>query len=347
MPSISLAIMVRDDAVRLRRAIQSAKNAVEEVVILDTGSKDDTVAVARQEGARVHEIAWPNNFSQALNCLLEHVKTDWTLRLDSDEWFEIDPKPAISECIVDEGAHSFRLVRRDLQPHGDYEEIALIRLWRTSPQLRYSGVVHENIPTAAFAKAWPGKDERTAPLWFWHDGYGQGHLDKIRRNIPLMEQELAKNPVQPYYEAMLAKGYKDVGDDKWLPLMMRIAERSLGEKQPATPVLSVIFVDVLNSITGEDLHRARTDQILLRALHWFPHTPQVLVAASNLELRRGRKDRALEILLVLEQMATTGEYDRSMPVNPGLFGKQFWKHLDHLADQLGRWDVCKRCDPHL
>ncbi len=347
MPSISLAIMVRDDAARLKRCIESAQNAVDEVVVLDTGSKDDTVSVATGLGARVHEIEWPNNFAQALNVLLDQVKTDWTLRLDSDEWFESDPKSEIEQCISQEDAHSFRLVRRDIQPHGGYEEIALIRLWRTSPLLRYSGVVHENIPSGDFAKAWPGKADKLAPLWFWHDGYGTGHLDKIRRNIPLMEQELAKNPNQPYYEAMLAKGYKDVGDTRWLPIMMQIAERSLSENRPASPVLSVIFVDVLNSIVGNDLNEPQTDQMLARALQWFPRTPQILVAASNLELRRARKDRALELLLVLEEMATTGQYDRSMPVNPGLFGKQFWKHLDHLADQLGRWDICKRCDPHL
>lgn len=347
MPTLSLAIMVRDDAERLRRSIASAKNAVDEVVVLDTGSKDDTVAVATAEGARVEVIEWPNNFSQALNSLLGLVKTDWTLRLDSDEWFDNDPKEAFKESIGQEDASAFRLVRRDIQPQGGYEEISLIRLWRTHPDLKYQGLVHENIPTASFQQVWQHKVEKSAPIWFWHDGYGKGHLEKIRRNIPLMEQELARQPDQPYYQAMLAKGYKDVGDPQWQPKMMRIVEDSLADKEPATPILSVIYADVLNNIGGSDLNTAKTDQIVLRALYWFGATPPILVAISNLELRRGRKDKALDILLVLEQMATTGDYDRSMPVNPGLFGKPFWKHLDTLADQMGRWDICKRCEPHL
>jgi hypothetical protein len=347
MPSTSLAIMVRDDAERLRRAIQSCKDAVDEVVILDTGSKDSTVEVARAEGATVHEIEWPNNFAKALNVLLSHVKTDWTLRLDSDEWFEESPDAILGDCIGQEDAFGFRLIRRDIQPQGGFEEIALLRLWRTSPKLQYRGLVHENIPIDSFQQVWPHKVEKSAPLWFWHDGYGQGHIDKIRRNLPLMEQELQQNPDQPYFEAMLAKGYKDVGDPQWRARMIEIVDRSLGDLEAVTPILSVIYSDVLNSIQGPDLKTAKTDQIVLKALHWFGTSPPILVALSNLELRRGKKDKALELLLALEEMATTGEYDRGMPVNPGLFGKQFWQHLDRLADQMGRWDICKRCEPHL
>ncbi len=347
MSSVSLAIMVRDDAERVRRAIRSAKEAVDEIVVLDTGSKDDTVSVAREEGAFVHEIEWPNSFADALNVLLGHVKTEWILRLDSDEWFETNPQEKIRECVAQEDAFGFRLIRRDILPQGGYEEIALLRLWRHDPQLKYSGLVHENIPISAFQQVWPHKVEKSSGLWIWHDGYGQGHLDKIRRNIPLLEQQVAQGPDSRYHEAMLARGYKDVGDERWMPMMMRIVERSLGEKEPATPILSIIYTDVLNSMNGPEMNMARTDQILLRALQWFRATPTVLAAASNLELRRGRREKALELLLTLADMAETGAYDRGMPVNPALFGKQFWKHLDQLADQLHRWDICKRCEPYL
>src|SRR5579885_1318316 len=172
--------MVRDDAERLCRAIRSVQKAVDEVVVLDTGSKDDTVAVAKEEGARVSQIEWPNNFALALNTLLDQVKTDWTLRLDSDEWFEEDPGEKLRICAADDNVSHYRLVRRDLQPQGGYEEIALVRLWRTHPDLKYRGIVHENIPLAAFQQVWPYKVEKIAPLWFWHDGYG-GYLEKIKR----------------------------------------------------------------------------------------------------------------------------------------------------------------------
>ncbi len=346
MPSISLAIMVRDDAERLRRAIRSAASAVDEVVILDTGSKDDTVEVAKGEGARIEQIEWPNNFAHALNRLLSLVKTEWILRLDSDEWFELDIKESIRQLVAEEDVFAFRLIRRDIKPEGGYEEIALQRLWRHHPAIQYKGTVHENIPHELFAQSWPGKVEVATPIWFWHDGYGAGFLDKIQRNIPLMEKELEENPGQPSFEAMLAKGYQDVGNPAWLPLMNQIVDRSLQEATHNTSVQSVIFAEVLNTIQGQQLQEPRTDQILSRALQWFSATPGVVVAVYNLQMRRGRKQEALDALLLLEQMATTGQYDRSMPVNPAVF-TQFWKLLDRLADQLGRWDICKRCEAHL
>ena len=338
--------MVRDDAERLRRCIQSVKGAVDEIVVLDTGSKDDTVTVARSEGAAVTEIVWPNSFAAGLNALLDLVKTEWTLRLDSDEWFEADIKTPLQDCMADEGAFGFRLIRRDIQPHGGFEEVALLRLWRTHPDLRYKGVVHENIPIARFGEVWPGKVEKAAAIWFWHDGYQQGHLDKIKRNVPLMEQELQAHPGQAYYEAMLAKGYKDIGDPKWEPMMLDVVERSLSDDQPATPVLSVIYSDVLNSLQVGP-NDAGADPIAAKAVEWFWRSPGVMIALSNMQLRRGRKREALEALLLIERMATTGEYDRSMPVNPAVFGKEFWKHLDRLADQLGQYEICKRCERHL
>lgn len=346
MPSISLAIMVRDDAERLRRAIRSAAPAVDEVVILDTGSKDDTVEVAKQEGARVKQIEWPNNFAQALNSLLGEIKTEWILRLDSDEWFEIDVREAIRDCVSEDDVFAFRLIRRDIKPEGGYEEIALQRLWRHHPVIQYKGMVHENIPAELFKRSWPGKVEKLAPIWFWHDGYGAGFLDKIQRNIPLMEKELQENPGQPDFEAMLAKGYQDVGNPAWLPLMNQIVDRSLEESTPTTAVQTVIFAEILSSINVPQLQEPRTDRIIQKALEWFSASPAVAVAVYNLQMRRGRKQEALEALLLLEQMATTGQYDRSMPVNPAVF-TQFWKLLDRLADQLGRWDICKRCDPHI
>ena len=77
------------------------------------------------------------------------------------------------------------------------------------------------------------------------------------------------------------------------------------EADPPTSVLSVIFVDVLNSINGPALQDPRTNQIIMKGINWFGATPQIVLAVSNLELRRGRKKEALHALLVLERMAIT------------------------------------------
>src|SRR5437868_4083056 len=110
--ALTLAVMVRDDARRLDRCLLSLQDHVGEIVVLDTGSTDDSVEVAESHKAKVEKIEWPNDFSKALNVLLAMVHTPWTLRLDSDEW--IDPKQAgeLRNLVKEEHSSAFRLIRR-------------------------------------------------------------------------------------------------------------------------------------------------------------------------------------------------------------------------------------------
>src|SRR5689334_11935215 len=94
---VTLAVMVRDDANGLDRCLASLKEFVDEIVVLDTGSKDDSVEVAKRHGATTYEIEWRDDFSYALNILFSKVQTSWTIRLDSDEWFDPDQAKALIE----------------------------------------------------------------------------------------------------------------------------------------------------------------------------------------------------------------------------------------------------------
>src|SRR5436190_1781549 len=130
MPSISLAVMVRDEEQRLKRCLDSAKNAVDEIVVLDTGSKDNSMAVAKDCGAQVSQIEWPGSFSVAMNTLLDQITTDWTLRLDSDEWFGMDAREPLQDAMAVEDNYGYKLTMRDLLPAGGYREFGVFRLWR-------------------------------------------------------------------------------------------------------------------------------------------------------------------------------------------------------------------------
>jgi len=211
-PTITLAIMVRDDAKRLDRCLHSVRAFVNEVVVLDTGSKDGSVAVAESHRARVQKIEWPNNFSAALNVLLGMVHTTWTLRLDSDEWFDENQGAELRKMVVDESAHCFRLIRRDLNPSGAFAEISLNRLWRTHEKIRYEGSVHESIPVRSFEDAWPTRHFVTSDVFFWHDGYATNLADKTKRNIELLREEIKSAPGRIEAEAMLATTLQSAAD---------------------------------------------------------------------------------------------------------------------------------------
>lgn len=91
-PVIELAMIVRNGGAVLPRALRSALPAVDRIVIGDTGSTDDSVAVARSFGAHVFAVQWENDFAKARNAVLAACTGDWVLILDDDEM--LDPAEA-------------------------------------------------------------------------------------------------------------------------------------------------------------------------------------------------------------------------------------------------------------
>ena len=82
---LSLSMIVRDEEQKLGTCLESVKGFCDELVVVDTGSTDNTIAIAKDAGARVEEIEWPGDFTPARNKALEFVSGDWVLVLDADE----------------------------------------------------------------------------------------------------------------------------------------------------------------------------------------------------------------------------------------------------------------------
>ena len=81
---LSLSMIVRDEAGQIEDCLRSVQGFADELVVVDTGSKDNTVALAQAAGARVEAIEWPGDFAPARNQALEMVQGDWVLVLDAD-----------------------------------------------------------------------------------------------------------------------------------------------------------------------------------------------------------------------------------------------------------------------
>lgn len=334
--------MVRDESVRLKRCLESAGSAFDEIVVLDTGSKDDTVSVAKSLGARVSEMEWPGSFGVAFNTLLDEVRTDWTFRLDSDEWFGIDAKGALQEAMADESKYGYKLLMRDILPTGGHREFALFRMWRNHPLMRYQGAVHENIPNEAIQTAFPGMTVGELPLWVWHDGYASGS-SKTKRNLELVEKELERNPDQPYYQAMRALMYRDSSHPRAKEVLDELIDNAVQSDAPSTRMLASIFIAFLTDASDKAICDERVTSVIQRAWQWFGDYPGVVWAIGTSELKRRNVQEALRAYLRLEELAETGKYERSIPFNSSILGPSLWHGLGFVAQQLGRNDIAERC----
>ena len=84
--TIALVMIARNEARCIGRCLESVAPWVDQMIVLDTGSSDQTIAIARSLGAEVYHFNWCDDFSAARNAALDHSRADWNLVLDADEW---------------------------------------------------------------------------------------------------------------------------------------------------------------------------------------------------------------------------------------------------------------------
>ncbi len=206
---LSLSMIVRDEAERLPQCLTSVAGFVDEMVVLDTGSQDDTVAVARSLGATVHEIAWPGDFAPARNRALDLVQGDWVLVLDADERLRAEARAPLQRLMEERDALVITLLRRELgAAQAPYSTVS--RLFRRHPSLHWSRPYHSLIDDSVLAL------QAREPHWrvrhcpepaLLHDGYRAEALAdgrKARQLRAAMESELRHRPNDPYAIAKLA-----------------------------------------------------------------------------------------------------------------------------------------------
>lgn len=198
---LALVVIARDEAAGIIRCLESAAPFVDAMLLLDTGSTDDTVALARACGAEVHHFTWCDDFAAARNAALDLSRARWNLILDADEWIA-GGGDHLAETVL--GADRFvgRVpVTSEFDLQGGVES-ATSWMPRILPAgVRYSGRIHEQ----------PRSDLRRVrvPLRVSHAGYRQTELARKRgRNRALLQRALAETPADAYLLYQLGKDYE-------------------------------------------------------------------------------------------------------------------------------------------
>jgi tetratricopeptide (TPR) repeat protein len=139
-------MIVRDEEAFLRDCLASARGVADEIVIVDTGSHDATIPIAREFGAHVVEYAWDDDFAAARNRALEAASGEWMLALDADERLDPRTAPRIRETVAGGQCEAGYLHFVDMTASGPSgQEWMAPRLYRLRPGLRYVGRVHEQV----------------------------------------------------------------------------------------------------------------------------------------------------------------------------------------------------------
>ena len=213
VPDLSLCLIVRDEAARLPACIASVRELGAELVVVDTGSTDDTPALARDAGALVGKIAWPHDFSSARNASLALATGRWTLVLDADETLPPASVAEIRRIVAGPADHACSLVQRNALAGGaGHVSVRIVRLFPNRPDVRFERPIHEQVNTS-LERA--GIKIRDTEIAFDHAGYADARLmpAKLERNRALIEAAIAREPDgDPNLRYFYASGFFDAGD---------------------------------------------------------------------------------------------------------------------------------------
>jgi tetratricopeptide (TPR) repeat protein len=214
--TLSLCMIVRDEEDMLARCLEAVAPAVDEIVVVDTGSQDRTIEIARSFGARVIEREWTGSFADARNVSFEQATGDWLLYLDADEVLVKQDVQRLRALTGQTWRECFYLAETNFtgeQDDGTAVNFSTLRMFRNRPQYRFSGRLHEqirqNMPSYVPERI---HDSNVRVEHYGYLGAVRDAKEKSRRNIELLLAQRAESPPDAFLHFNLGSEYAAVGD---------------------------------------------------------------------------------------------------------------------------------------
>src|SRR3989338_181326 len=113
MPTISLCMITKNEEQFIEQCLNSAKELVDEIIIIDTGSDDKTKEIAKRFTDKIYDFKWENDFSKARNFSLQKAAKEWVIILDADETISQTDHEKIRELVEKPENTAYFLIQRN------------------------------------------------------------------------------------------------------------------------------------------------------------------------------------------------------------------------------------------
>lgn len=204
--TLGLCTIVKNEEEMIGQCLESVREAVDEIVIVDTGSTDRTVEIAKSFGARVYHHPWQDSFSEARNYALKFATADWIIHLDADEKLEADDVALLREAIQNSAVNSYLLPIFNYLPEGIISKFYYRRLFRRQGA-QYVGRVHNQILIDGPAEM--------LEIRIHHYGYNLSEEKmqaKYRRTETLIRKQIEDEPDNVFHRFNLVRILRNKGE---------------------------------------------------------------------------------------------------------------------------------------
>ncbi|GJQ60190.1 MAG: tetratricopeptide repeat protein [Candidatus Scalindua sp. AMX11] len=287
-PTLSLCMIVKNEEEFLPRCLESVKDYIDEMVIVDTGSTDRTVEIARNYGANIYHHAWENSFCKARNYSLQYATSDWILILDADEEIDSEDAHKLKEVIKDSKVNVI-YVPLFCKPLGG-NNISISRsnrLFRNHIGLHYEGIVHNFLKDKGASK--------NAEIKIFHYGYNLNKEQmekKFVRTTTLLKEQIKKDPSDPIPHYNLAVSYQNKEmDDECIKEALEAIKLFETRKSDQQTRLQALYTASNAFLRKRDLGNAEI--YALKALDLYYNYLDIHNVLSSIYFQRKEYDKSL------------------------------------------------------
>lgn len=333
-PTITLAMIVRNEEDNLPGCLESARHWVDEIVIVDTGSGDRTPEIARRYTAKVYTCPWRDDFSAARNFALEQATGSWILCLDADE--RLDATGGDLRSLIKKHPHreAFLLPLHNPIPEipGSYTRFPVLRLFRNKPAYRFRGKIHEQVTVHS-----PGAVGLAPAPVIWHRPLSVRERRRKRgRNIALLQRALAKDPLNPFLLYYLGVEWLGLGKPGYaLPCLER-AYREISDEHILFRAPAVRYL--VAALRGLGRLDEAICLCLKEALRYSDYTDLFFDGGVVLE-EKGEYEVAVRWF---EEAVNCGQPPSHFVHTCGTDGFLSLYHLGHCLEKLGRLEEAEK-----
>lgn len=274
---LSAVLIVKNEEKTIKRCLDSIKDYVDEIIIVDTGSTDNTISLSENYTEKVFSFVWTDDFSEARNFGIENASNEYILSIDGDEYLDSSSKQALEHIFKNENkkydAFLVKIVNF-LDNYSTFDHWA-VRVFKNT--LRFSGSVHEEVKSENVLKL---------PLKIFHTGYLNEVIlskEKSERNIRLLEKKIDKTnqAIDLFY---LSREYLAINEkDKGKELLIK----SLSDKKIYNQAWAPLAWDILLGILFGEKDKVTIEDILIDVIEIYPNLPEFYYYFALLKLENG------------------------------------------------------------
>lgn len=329
---LSLCMIVKNEEEHLPRCLKSVQGVVDEIIVVDTGSSDRTVAIAEGFDAKVYHFPWTGDFSAARNFSLDKATGDWIIFLDADEELVEGDGPKLRELITCGEADGYYLTEINFvgdKPGIDAMINTAFRVFRNRSEYRFTGAIHEQIVACVQNH---GGQIAFSDVRINHYGYlnqtSRGKK-KIQRNLAILQEEIKKRPADNFTRFNLGVEYLRMGN-------YREALKEFQKAFHKIPTLEVAYASILLRnivICLKELKRyGEALAVLADAIEAYPDYTDLLFLKACVYADMKDFDAAVA---AYKECLARGESNTRHVTQQGVGSYRAWYGLGQTYEQMG------------